>query len=91
MFEYRLMPRRGSAAVPRGAAYTVPLAEITGVTATPRGLRISRAGQPAIMTGALQKSQWAEDYGNEQTSADDDASDILTAVGRLASNHKVPL
>ena len=69
----------------------MPLAEITGVSATPRGRRISRTGRPAIVAGALQKSPWTEDHGNEQTRADDAASGILTAVSRLISNRNVPL
>ena len=72
-------------------AYTVPLAEITGVSATPGGLRISRAGQPAIVAGAVQKSRWAVDHGEQQTRADDAASDILTAVSRLTSKRNAPL
>lgn len=72
-------------------AYTVPLAEITGVFATPRGLRISRAGQPTIVAGAIQKSKWAVARGYQQTRAAAAASDILTAVGRLTSNRDAPL
>jgi hypothetical protein len=63
----------------------VPLNEVTGVSATSSGLRISRAGQPPIIAAAAQKSRIAVDTGNDMTRADDIASDIMTARSRLAS------
>ena len=63
----------------------VPLNEVTGVSATSAGLRISRAGQPPLIAAAAQKSRKAVYAGNDMTRADDIASDILTARSRLES------
>ncbi|HWG23996.1 hypothetical protein [Actinospica sp.] len=66
--------------------HTVPLAEITGVSATPNGLKISRTAQPTLTARAIQKSKWSVDTGNQMTRADDIASDILAARSRPISS-----
>ena len=72
------------------STHVIPLEEITAVSASPSGLRISRVGRPTVTASAVQKSRWAMDTGNQMTRSDDIASDILVARSRCAASFSAP-
>ncbi len=70
--------------------HVIPLEEVTDVSASPSGLRITRTGQPALTAGAVQKSRSAVITGEQMTRSDDIASDILVARSHRVAKLSAP-